>query len=210
MEENTKQESDLNALEPLNFMQRMKLMASLPSVFHGLLMGAVLFGSKVVFYLSNHWQYIIEPPFLFFSFILIVYAIFAASRAERNEYQQYFTYGKALLTGLRVVLLSIALSVLADAVLYNIDSSLAAQTIEIQVEKTIEGFKQINFMSDADKDLLIKSIKEQQPGSLSTLIGAWFGKVLANAFFVLIIALFTRYRKPYSWLTENSNENQGN
>lgn len=191
----------------LTFSEKARLFFQLPSIFHGTLIGLVLLAAKVVFYLTQNWAFVFESPYMFFSFTLLVYAIFMASRAEKNILAQEFGFGKAFFTGFRVVVVAITLSILADALLYEMDHDLPSQTIQIQIEKSVEAFKQVSFMSAEEKDKVIEELKKQKPGSFSALIGGWIGKVLANSFWLLITSLFFRYRPNRNeWLNDTQNE----
>jgi len=190
------------------FSEKLQVFFQLPSVFHGTLMGLVLLAAKVVFYLTLNWSFVFESPYMFFSFTLLMYAVFMASRAERKEMGGLFTYWKAFGSGFRVILIAITLSILADGILYTLDKDLADQTIQIQIEKSVEAFKNVNFIKESDKAFIIKELKKQKPASFSALFGGWIGKVFSNAFFLIFTSVIFRYKKGRNeWL--NSPENEG-
>ncbi len=210
MIENMDNSNEIETNTPLGFSDKLRLFFNQPSIFHGVLLGLVLFAAKLVFYLSQHWDFILEPSFMYLSFAMILYAVFTAGKAERNAFGSRFTYFKAYSSGFKVMVIGIAFSVLADGILYNIDSDLANETVQAQIEKAVIGFKEIPFISDADKDMIIKELKKQQLNSFSSLFSAWFGKVFLNSIWIFITAIFLRY-KPGSndWLNAPDNENQG-
>ena len=76
------------AEKPAGYGQRLKqsilAWSKKPSVFHGLLTGVLLFVSKFVFYLSNNWEVIFEPSWMFFSFLIMGIAMFMAQRVEKQ------------------------------------------------------------------------------------------------------------------------------
>lgn len=201
-------EPDSNFDEPVkkDLKQRVKDFIQLPSVFHGALMGGVLFAAKIVFYFAGNWNYIFDGTFMFFSFATLLYAIFMAARSERQIWGAGFNYLRALKSGLRVVVVAVTFSISADALLYNLDSSLASQTIQIQIDKAVEAFNEVKFIKEADKDIIISELKKQQPGSVSALVGAWMGKILMNLIWIVLTSIFLRYRSTSSWLNTPSNE----
>lgn len=175
-----------------------------PSVFHGLLTGVLLFVSKFVFYLSNNWEFIFEPSWMFFSFLIMGLAMFMAQKVEKQG-EGYYSYKQALFTCSRIVFIAIFMSVFADFVLYYIiDSSLASQTSKIQIDKAIMAFNELPVaMSDTDKDLLIEELRKTDPAAISSLFSNLFSKVVANELLVLLIALFFRQRKDSNqWLKD--------
>jgi len=207
MKESPENSIENNSQSGLTFSEKAKLFFQLPSIFHGTLIGLVLLAAKVVFYLTNNWAFVFESPYMFFSFTLLIYAIFMASRAERSLFGKQFGYGKAFITGFRVVVVAITLTILADAILYEIDEDLPTQTIQIQIEKSVEAFKQVSFMSAEDKDKVILELKKQKPGSISALVGGWTGKIMANTFWLLLTSLMFRYRPNRNeWLNDANNE----
>ena len=193
---------------PNDFGQRAKNWFSVwskkPSVFHGLLTGILLFISKFVFYLSSNWEFVFEPSWMFFSFLIMAIAMFMAQRTEKQG-EEYYSYKQALFTCSRIVIIAIFLSVFADFVLYYIvDGSLAGQTSKIQIDKAILAFNELPVaMSDTDKDLLIEELRKTDPAAISSLFSNLFSKVVANEILVLIIALFFRQRKDVNqWLKD--------
>lgn len=175
-----------------------------PSVFHGLLTGVLLFVSKFVFYLSNNWEFIFEPSWMFFSFLIMGIAMFMAQRVEKQG-EVHYNYKQALFTCSRIVFISIFMSVFADFVLYYIvDGSLASQTLKIQIDKTILAFNELPVdMGDTDKDRIIEELRKSNPAALSSLFSNVFSKVLMNELLVLIIALFFRQRRDSNqWLKD--------
>ena len=191
-----------------SFSEKLQGFFQLPSVFHGTLMGLVLLAAKVVFYLTQNWSFVFETPYLFFSFTLLMYAVFMASRAEKKLFGTHFTYWKAFGSGFRVLTIAITLSILADGILYAVDSDLSNQTVQIQIEKSVEAFKNVRFIKESDKDTIIKELKKQKPATFSALFGGWLGKVFSNAFFLFFTSIVFRYKKGTNdWL--NSPENEG-
>lgn len=175
-----------------------------PSVLHGLLTGVLIFVSKFVFYLSNNWEFIFEPSWMFFSFLIMGVAMFMAQRVEKQG-EGYYNYKQALFTCSRIVVIAIFMSVFADFVLYHIvDASLASQTSKIQIDKTILAFNELPVdMGDTDKDLIIEELRKSDPAALSSLFSNLFSKVLMNEILVLIIALFFRQRRDSNqWLKD--------
>ena len=191
-----------------SFLEKAQGFFQLPSVFHGTHLGLVLLAAKVVFYLTQNWSFVFESPYMFFSFTLLMYAVFMASRAERKEMGGLFTFWKAFGSGFRVISIAITLSILADGILYAVDKDLANQTIQIQIEKSVEAFKNVSFIKESDKDFIIKELKKQKPASYSALFGAWIGKVFSNAFFLIFSSVIFRYKKGRNERL-NSPENEG-
>lgn len=204
----TPTQTDFHSPEPENkdFKQRFKAIIQLPSVFHGALIGGVLFAAKNAFYFAGNWNYIFDGTFMFFSFVALLYAIFMAARSEKQIWGADFKYIRAFKSGLRVVVVAVTFSIAADALLYNLDSGLAAQTIQVQMDKAVEAFNEVKFIKEADKDIIISELKKQQPGSTSALFGAWMGKILMNLIWILFTSLLLRYRTKSSWLNTPSNE----
>ncbi|MGB0269497.1 MAG: DUF4199 domain-containing protein [Bacteroidia bacterium] len=196
------------AEKPAGYSQRLKqsilAWSKKPSVFHGLLTGVLLFVSKFVFYLSNNWEFIFEPSWMFFSFLIMGIAMFMAQRVEKQG-EVHYNYKQALFTCSRIVFISIFMSVFADFVLYYIvDGSLASQTLKIQIDKTILAFNELPVdMGDTDKDRIIEELRKSNPAALSSLFSNVFSKVLMNELLVLIIALFFRQRRDSNqWLKD--------
>lgn len=194
--------------KPAGYGQRLKqsilAWSKKPSVFHGLLTGGLLFVSKFVFYLSNNWEVIFEPSWMFFSFLIMGIAMFMAQRVEKQG-EVYYNYKQALFTCSRIVFIAIFMSVFADFVLYYIvDGSLASQTLKIQIDKTILAFNELPVdMGDTDKDRIIEELRKSNPAALSSLFSNVFSKVLMNELLVLIIALFIRQsRDSNQWLKD--------
>lgn len=202
----TEPDSNLDGQVKKDFKQRVKDFIQLPSVFHGALIGGVLFAAKIVFYFAGNWNYIFDGTFMFFSFATMLYAIFMAARSEKQIWGSGFNYLRALKSGLRVVVVAVTFSIAADAILYNLDSGLASQTIQIQMDKAVEAFNEVKFIKEADKDIIISELKKQQPGSASALVGAWMGKILMNLIWIVFTSLLLRYRSTSSWLNTPSNE----
>lgn len=202
----TEPDSQLNEPVKKDFKQRVKDFIQLPSVFHGSLIGGVLFAAKIVFYFAGNWNYVYDGTFMFFSFVTMLYAIFMAARSEKQILGADFKYLRAFKSGLRVVVVAVTFSIAADAVLYNVDSGLSAQTIQIQMDKAVEAFNEVKFIKEADKDIIISELKKQQPGSASALFGAWMGKILMNLIWIVFTSLLLRHRATSSWLNTPSNE----
>lgn len=208
MDENTNTGITLDSNKKPNFKEKLNAFVQLPSIFHGTLMGLVLLAAKVVFYITQNWTFVFEPPFMFFSFALLVYAVFMASKAEKKIYDNTFTYWKAFLSGFRVISIAIFISILADGILYGMDNDLSSQTVQIQIEKSVEAFKNISFMKEIDKDKIIKELKKQDPSSLSSLTSALIGKILSNGVFLFLTSIFFRFKRKHNdWL--NAPENEG-
>lgn len=207
MDENLNTESPIESNSKPNFKEKWNAFFQLPSIFHGTLMGLVLLAAKVVFYITQNWSFVFEPPFMFFSFALLLYAVFMANKAEKKFYGKTFTYWKAFLSGFRVMSIAIAVSILADGILYEMDEDLSSQTVQIQIEKSVEAFKNISFMKEIDKDKIIKEIKKQDPSSLSSLMGSLIGKIISNSVFLFVTSIFFRFRKSHNdWLNAPDNE----
>ncbi len=204
----TPTEPDSHSDEPVkkDLKHKFKEFLQLPSVFHGALMGGVLFAAKIAFYFAGNWNYIFDSTFMVFSFAMLLYAIFMAARSEKQILGADFKYLRAFNSGLRVVVVAVTFSIAADAILYNLDSGLASQTTQIQIDKAVEAFNEVKFIKEADKDIIISELKKQQPGSASALVGAWMGKILLNMVWVVFMSIFLRHRNTSSWLNTPSNE----
>jgi hypothetical protein len=175
----------------------------IPSIFHGILTGGILLVSKMVFYWGGNWTTVLDVPFTVLSFLLLLYSMWMALSAERKIWLEHFTYFKAVFTGIRVIVIALALSIFADALLYNLDLSLNQIAIDFHVEKFMESYGRINFIKDSDKDAYIKILKEYKPNEISALWSAWMGKVLLNSIFAFLMALVLRSRKKSSFSNEN-------
>jgi hypothetical protein len=176
---------------------------SLPSIKHGTLIGALFALSKVVFYATGNWTYVLDIPYMLLTPVLLLYAMWMANKAEREQLQEQFVYLRAVFSGMRVIIMAITCSVLTDAVLYNADKGLTDIAIDFQVAKFVEATQQVAIFKPAEKDLYVKTLKELKPATFVSLWSTWFSKILFNAFWAVFLGIFTRYRIKHSWLHEN-------
>ena len=188
-------------------MSRIEQIFQRPSVKHGLLVGAVLLGLKIVFYSTGNWAFRWNENYRPLSFFVLTIGVFLASREFRNVLQDSFKYKLALLVAMEVIAVGCFVSVLADGILYNIiDRNLTAQTVLIRKEilfKTFEQVKSYKIFSNELKDQMLIEVEQTKYGNFFVLLFDWVGNVFSNIIPALILALFTRYKAPRNnWVNQ--------
>lgn len=184
-------------------MEKLKLFFRSPLFFHSMNVGLILFAARIIMYLSHHWEIVFSPGYSPLSFVLIAIAWVLGTRAEKQNHDSY-TYGKTFWGLVKMTIVIVFISSLADPILYNlIDPSLVEQTRAISMEKMEIIFTQQIKISDEMKDLQMEEIKKMDLTSLGFYIQTLAVRIIFNALVALVFAIFLRKKvDKNAWLNQ--------
>ncbi len=174
-----------------------------PAVKHGLLAGSVLMMVKMVFVLTNHWDFRFAPYYPLLSFLPIYAAIIIAGRTEKMIHLTQFTYWKAFKSAMLTVSIAVLIGSFTEFFIYLMNTPIKNLATEILRNQMIQSFKFMGKLySNQEKDEMVRAIN---PGSLVYVLSQMFGLIFSNGILVLIIALFTRFKpNKHDWLNSDS------
>lgn len=184
-------------------MEKLKLFFRSPLFFHSMNVGLILFAARIIMYLTHHWEIVFNPGYSPLSFVLIAFAWVLGTRAEKQNHETY-PYGKTFWGLVKMTLVIVFISSLADPILYNlIDPSLVDQTRAISMEKMEIMLTQQLKVSDEMKDLQMEEIKNLDIAGIGFYFQSLILRVIFNALLGLLFAIFLRKKEDKNaWLNQ--------
>jgi hypothetical protein len=191
----------------------------LPTYVQGFLAGVLIFISKMVVYKSGSWEFIYAPAFGLVTGIVLIVAMVIGTQGDRKLWEEnggsYFTihnidtntsgygvysYWKAFGSCIRVLMIALLFSGLADFILMNwVDVSLIDQTKNLRIEQIKNTYGVLGFDND-QIDYAINEVKRIDLGSFSNMIVEVSNKLFVNGLVGLIVAAFLRRKKNQHWV----------
>jgi hypothetical protein len=175
----------------------MKRLLLYPSIFHGIMMGLVLFAIKLTLFLGGKWMFRLDSGYALASFIAILLAMYFGSRGERIRHS-FYSYWQAVVSCIKVAAIAVSISLAADMLIYRVlDKTLAAKATAFNVSMLKENLSKVHFFSNAVKTELIKKTEATNPMdsfSWSGYLAGVFSFTVLNSFWALLVGLFTRRR----------------
>ena len=191
----------------------------LPSYIQGSLAGVLIFISKLVVYKSGTWEFVYAPAFGLVTGIVLIVAMVIGTQGDRKLWEDnggsyfsisnmdthtggfgVFSFWRAFGSCIRVLMIALLFSGLADFVLMNwVDASLIDQTKNLRVEQVKNTYGVLGFDND-QIDFAISEVKRTDLGSFSNMIVEVSNKLFVNGLVGLVVAAFLRRKKNQHWV----------